>query len=215
MCMIKLLQEFVFFNSKYIKRKNKMSENKIISSKKELKEWLNYEKAKYGSNKIKNFFLLGESAILRKHQIILRKAEYYANTKKKIPFAFYKIRLTKIQCKHSLHIPLNTCGKGLKIMHLGPILINGNARLGEDCCLHINTALVARGTDDSVPTLGNGVVVGIGSVVVGGVTLADNIAIGACSMVNKSFEEPNIAIAGTPAKKISDNGTLTWNKKEL
>ena len=98
-------------------------------------------------------------------------------------------------------------------MHLGPILINGRARLGEDCTVHINTALVARGTDNSVPTLGNGVVIGIGSVIVGGVYIADNIAIGACSMVNKSFDEPNIAIAGVPAKKISDNGRLTWNKK--
>ena len=190
-----------------------MSEHKIISSKEDLKEWLKYEKAKYGSNKIKNFFLLGESAILRKHQIILRKAEYYANTNKKLRFAFYKVRLTKMQCKYSIHIPLNTCGKGLKIMHLGPILINGKARLGENCSLHINTALVARGTDDLVPTLGNGIVVGIGSVIVGGVCLADNIAVGACSMVNKSFDEPNIAIAGSPAKKISDNGTLSWNKK--
>ncbi len=190
-----------------------MGNKKVISSKKDLKEWLKYEKSNYGSNIIKNLFLLGEHAILRKHQIILRKAEYYTNTNKKLLSILYKIRLTKFQCKYSLHIPLNTCGKGLKIMHLGPVLINGRARLGEDCAVHINTALVARGTDNSVPTLGNGVVIGIGSVIVGGVYIADNIAIGACSMVNKSFDEPNIAIAGAPAKKISNNGRLTWNKK--
>lgn len=190
-----------------------MSGNKIISSKKDLKEWLKYEKTKYGSNLIKNFFLLGEKSILRRHQIILRKAEYYTNTKKRLRSAFYRLRLSKLQCKYSLHIPLNSCGKGLKLMHLGPILMNGRVRLGENCSVHINTAFVARGTDDSTPTLGNGVVVGVGAVVVGGVYIADNIAIGACSMVNKSFDEPNIAIAGIPAKKISDNGRLNWNKK--
>lgn len=189
-----------------------MSESKIISSKKELKEWLKYEKSKYASNPIKDFFLIGERAILTRHQTILRKAEYYTNTKKRLRSAFYRLRLAKIQCKHSLHIPLNSCGKGLKIMHLGPILMNERAKLGENCSVHINTAFVARGTDSSTPILGNGVVVGVGAVIVGGVYIADNIAIGACSMVNKSFDEPNIAIAGIPAKKISNNGRLTWNK---
>lgn len=186
--------------------------NKIISSKKDLKEWLAYEKSRYGANIIRDFFLLGEHSILKRHQIILRKAEYYTNTNKKVRAAFYKIRLSRIQCKHSLHIPLNTCGKGLKIMHLGPVLMNGRVRLGENCSVHINTAFVARGTDDSVPTLGNGVVIGVGAAIVGGIYIADNIAVGACSLVNKTFDEPNIAIAGVPAKKISNNGALNWNK---
>ena len=189
-----------------------MNENKIISTKKDLKEWLSFEKNRYGSNIIKDFFLLGERAILRRHQIILRKAEYYINTQKKLRAAFYRIRLTKFQCKYSLHIPVNTCGKGLKIMHLGPILMNGRVRVGENCSIHINTAFVARGIDNSVPTLGDGVVVGVGAVIVGGVYIADNIAIGACSMVNKSFNESDIAIAGIPAQKISNNGTSKWNK---
>ena len=43
--------------------------------------------------------------------------------------------------------------------------------------------------------------------------LRNGIAIGANSLVNKSFEEQNIAIAGCPAKKISNNGDSTWHKK--
>lgn len=35
----------------------------------------------------------------------------------------------------------------------------------------------------------------------GDVRLADNIAVGANAVVNKSFDEENIAIAGVPAKK--------------
>jgi len=49
---------------------------------------------------------------------------------------------------------------------------------------------------------------------VGSVTLGSGIAIGANAVVTKSFEEDNIAIAGVPAKKISDNGASTWNKKK-
>ncbi|MEE9362099.1 MAG: hypothetical protein V3U92_05820, partial [Cellulophaga sp.] len=36
----------------------------------------------------------------------------------------------------------------------------------------------------------------------GDITLTNNIVIGANSVVNKSFNESNIAIAGSPAKKI-------------
>jgi len=46
-----------------------------------------------------------------------------------------------------------------------------------------------------------------------GVYIANNVAIGANALVNKSVEEENIAIAGVPAKKISNNGRLEWNKK--
>ena len=77
-----------------------------------------------------------------------------------------------MQNKYALHIPINTCGKGLKIMHIGPILINGRVKIGENCSLHINTALVAGGTSDEVPCLGNGIVVGVGAVVLGGVRIA-------------------------------------------
>lgn len=161
---------------------------------------------------VKRLLVIGENAILRKHQILLRKCEYYTNTKKRIRAAIYKLRLSRIQNSHAMHIPLNTCGKGLHIMHVGPILLNSRVRIGEDCKLHINTALVAGGTNDDVPTLGSGVVVGVGAVVLGGVHIADNIAIGANAVVNKSFSEPNIAIAGVPAKKISNNGSLMWNR---
>lgn len=98
-------------------------------------------------------------------------------------------------------------------MHLGPILINGKARVGEDCVFHINTALVAGGLDGGVPHLGNHVIMGVGSVALGDIHIADNVAVGANALVNRSVEEENIAVAGVPAKKISNNGALEWNRK--
>ncbi len=46
--------------------------------------------------------------------------------------------------------------------------------------------------------------IGMNSVVLPGVELADNIIVGAGSVVTKSFKESNIVIAGNPAKKIKD-----------
>ncbi len=97
-------------------------------------------------------------------------------------------------------------------MHLGPILTNGNVKIGKDCALHINTSFVAQGASSGAPQLGDGVVAGVGSVVLG-VYVANNVAIGANALVNKSVEEENIVIAGVPVRKVSNNGRLGWNKK--
>ena len=43
--------------------------------------------------------------------------------------------------------------------------------------------------------------------IIGKVTIASDIAIGANSVVTKSFEEGGITIAGVPAEKISDNNS--------
>jgi len=127
---------------------------------------------------------------------------------------YYKFRYNRYSVKTNIRIPPNLCGRVLKIMHVGPILINGKARLGEDISIHVNTSVVAQGNNGGVPQIGNNVVIGVGAVILGAVYIADGIAIGANAVVNKSFEETNIAIAGIPAKKISNNGKGTWQIKE-
>ena len=179
-----------------------------------MKEWLNYELSRYNYKWWKALLVYGEGYIIGKYHILLRRYEYYLNTNKKIREKFYLLRLLRFQNKYSLHIPANCCSKGLRIMQLGPILINKNSVVGENCSFHINTALVAGGTNDYAPTLGKGIVVGVGAVILGGVHIADYTAIGANAVVNKDVTEKNIAVAGVPAKKISDNGALEWNKKK-
>lgn len=162
---------------------------------------------------IREFFLYGEKDILRKYQVLLRKEEYHFNTKHKLRSFIYHLKVNRLGNKYGLHIGVNTCGKGLKIMHLGSVLINDNARVGENCRFHINTALVAGGTNDYAPQLGNNIVIGVGATILGKVRIANGVAIGAGAVVNKDVFEENIAVAGVPAKKISNNGTFSWCKK--
>ena len=49
-----------------------------------------------------------------------------------------------------------------------------------------------------------GIYLGAGSKLLIGVNLADNIIVGANAVVTKSFNEPNIVLAGIPARKISE-----------
>lgn len=188
--------------------------DKFIQSKTDLNNFLEIEKHNYGR---KNIFLplfaINERDILWKYHVILRRTEYHSNTNHQIRSLIYKTRLKIIQNKYLLRIPINCFDSGLKIMHLGSILINGKVKVGKNCSIHINTSIVAGGTDNRVPMLGNGIIIGVGAVILGNVQLADNIAIGANAVVNKSFLEKNIAIAGIPAKKISNNGSKEWNKK--
>lgn len=190
---------------------------KRINDKKTLHDWLSYEKNKYHVksilfNNVLSFLKLSENAILFKHQILLRKTEYYKNTNKKICYLYSLYKLKRMQIKYALHIPLNCCGRGLKIMHLGPVLINSNVSIGENCSIHVFTSFVAGGITNKTPIIGNNCVIGVGAVLLGGITVADSVAIGANAVVNKDVLEENIAVAGVPAKKISNNGRLAWEK---
>lgn len=190
--------------------------NESIDSKEKLKKFLKYESIKYNRKSIRMpIFCITENSFLWKYNVLLRKTEYYVNTKKKFRAFIWKCLLYRYQNKHQIHIPINTFGCGLKIMHLGPILVNGRVKCGKNISIHINTSIVANGVNDGTPVLEDGIVIGVGTVILGGITIAKNIAIGANSVVNKSFKEENIGIAGSPARKISNNGSLEWNKNKL
>ena len=188
-----------------------------IHSLKDMKEWISYERIKYGENKRINHFVKkcigNENAILCSFQIRLRKTEYYINWRHKFRALLRKVLLNRYSNKYGLHIAPNVFGKGLKIMHLGHILTNGKVRAGENISIHVNTSLVAKGTTDEVPTLGNDIVIGVGACLLGNITIADGVAISANSVCTKSIEEEGIAVAGAPAQKVSNNGKRKWGQK--
>lgn len=181
------------------------------------KRFISYELTKYGRwGGIIRFFpiLCFEGQFLVRHQILLRKAELFENTGHKLLSLIYQARLSRLQAKcGGMHIPINVFDMGLHLLHVGPRNINGNASVGRDCYLHTNTGLVAGGHNNLAPQLGDNIVIGTGAVVLGNVHIADGIAIGANAVVNKSFEEPNIAIGGVPARKLSNNGSSTWGNR--
>lgn len=182
----------------------------MIASKMELRQWKKAEEyiPEGVIGKIAYVMQFGERAILQKYQRTLRTLEYHMNTHHRVRTLWYHIRLSYLQNRYLIHIPPNTCGKGLRIQHVGPILINGDARLGEKCTLHINTAIVAGNSTGGVPNIGNHVLIFTGATIVGGIHIADNIVIGANALVNKSFDIENITVAGVPARMIKDSGRI-------
>ena len=108
-------------------------------------------------------------------------------------------------------IPPHVFGPGLSIAHRGTIVVNSCARVGANCRLHACTNIGSRGgSATEAPTVGDNVYIGPGAVLYGPIAIADNIAIGANSVVNASFCEPNVTIAGAPARKVRDAGTTRF-----
>ena len=186
-------------------------EYKRIQTRAELKDWLAYETRFYknhGKYRLMNLLLLGDNAVLRRHQILLRKTEYYINSGHRILASLYKMRLLQFQVKYGMQIPPNTFGRGLHVMHVGEMIVNANTRAGEDCVIHVHTSLVAGGFNDATPRLGDGVLLFIGAIVCGDTYIADNVVIGANSVVTKSVYEENVTVAGNPARVVGYRGRL-------
>ncbi len=139
----------------------------------------------------------------------LRKLEYSRNCKKGLIAAIHRIfikrKYRKLSMKLGFSIPINVFGPGLSIAHYGTIVVNSGAKIGANCRLHTSVNIgTGNGYADNAPTLGDNCYIAPGAKLYGGISIADNVVIGANAVVNKSFEENNIAIAGMPARKIAD-----------
>jgi serine O-acetyltransferase len=145
-------------------------------------------------------------------QKLLRKAEYLQNCKggilSQINYAIIYRELSRLSIKLGYYIHPNNFGPGLSISHPGYILINGASRIGSNCRIHPGVVIGTQaGYSDRAAKLGDNIYIGPGAKIYGPIEIADNVAIGANSVVNRSFTEPGITIAGIPARKISNKGS--------
>lgn len=146
---------------------------------------------------------------------ILRFKEWSTNS----PFpSIFRILVAFIFRSQSIRlgfsIPPNTFGPGLAIVHYGPIVVNGNARIGANCRIHtcVNIGSTGGLVDPETalglaPIIGDNVYIGPGAVIFGAVRIADRCSIGANAVVNNSFIDPDCTIAGVPARLISRKGS--------
>lgn len=146
---------------------------------------------------------------ITKMKVHLRKAEYYHNNPNplhKILYAFHYVRLRRMTASFCSEIPINVFGKGLVIWHPGRIIVNPHARVGEYCS--ISSGVVIAQAHNENPVIGDHVELMIDAKVLGGISVADYVRIGASALVLKNIDEPNTTWAGIPAKKISNQGGI-------
>lgn len=140
-------------------------------------------------------------------QKLLRKLEYYRNVKNrglinKFVYVCAKLKYRKISVKLGFTIPENVFGPGLAIVHYGGIVVNEKARVGANCRIHPGTNIGASAGGIEAPQIGDNVYIAPGAKVFGNIRIASNTVIGANAVVNKSFDDENLLIAGVPATAI-------------
>ncbi|MGB9940016.1 serine O-acetyltransferase [Methanosarcina sp.] len=181
----------------------------MIKSKQDYKYYLEADRIALGKKRKKPMLFFDEVWVFQR---LLRKVEYYKNCKNSRfyrPYYYYLyLKFHLLSLFLGFHIKPNVFGPGLSISHPGTIVVNGHARIGANCRIHVCTVIGTKaGYEDVTPKIGNNVYIGPGAKIFGDIEIADGIVIGANSVVTKSFTEPNIRIAGAPAKKINDKGS--------
>lgn len=146
-----------------------------------------------------------------KFQILQRKVEYYYNNRNNsvISMLLYLIynrrRVRKSEALGS-EIPLNVFAEGLVIWHGQNIIVHEGAKVGRNCT--INAGCCIGQSQGEIPVIGDNLEMGIGSKIIGGVNICNDVTIGAGAVIVKSIDEPYTTWGGVPGKCISHNLNL-------
>ena len=144
---------------------------------------------------------------LRQYLKYLRKQEYYVNSANgsRIKGAlglFYERKKNRLGNRLGIEIGPNCFGKGLSVFHVGSVIVNPAARIGENCRLHGANCIGNNGKTQGVPRIGNNVDIGYGAVIIGDIEIADGVTIGANAVVNRSIPVPGSVVVGVPGRVV-------------
>ena len=118
------------------------------------------------------------------------------------PFSLlYKILYKFIQIITGIELPCEVeIGKNFRIDHFGGIIVSGFASFGDNCVIRDGVTVGLRRVDEpSAPRIGNNVDIGTGAKLLGGITIGDNVSIGANAVVLRDVPANSIAV-GVPAR---------------
>lgn len=148
--------------------------------------------------------------IIMSYLVAMRKVSYYKNKSGLIGrflFFYHYSKYRRLGLRLGFSIGYNVFGYGLKIPHYGTIVVGGTNRIGNYSVLHTSTCI-----SDNGKVIGDGLYLATGAKITTKVNLGDNVSIGANSLVNKSFTENNILLAGMPARIVKESEP--WYKRD-
>lgn len=138
--------------------------------------------------------------LFQKH---LRYSEYYYNNRKKpwnaLLYIYHRRRKNVLGERLGIYIWENTFDEGLHIFYTHGTVINGKAKVGKNCRLHGNICIGNNGRTFDAPVIGDNADLGVGTKIIGGIELVDNITTGAGAVVVNSFNRGGVLV-GVPAR---------------
>lgn len=188
----------------------------MIQTREDLHYYLLCDKAARGETG-KRPSLIGDR--LWKFQILYRRCEYHYNNRNKpwhrLMYTLLYARFRILRDRLCSELPLNVFAEGLVIWHGQNIIVNRDARVGRNCSIS-NSCCIGIG-NGGVPVIGDNLEMSIGSRILGGVRITDDVTLGAGALVIKSIETPCTTWGGVPATCISrkPNVNTAERKKRL
>lgn len=175
----------------------------MITTYKDLQEYLDADKKALGITKSRPD-LFGDE--IWKLERLLRFTEFIYNIKGNNPLLkilsrFMLYRLRSRFAKRCCEIPINCIGPGLCIWHGFNIIINPQAKIGSNFGISANCNV--GHAHDKVPIIGNNVTMSFGSKVLGGISICNNVTIGAGALVLKDICTEYCTVGGVPAKILT------------
>ncbi len=132
------------------------------------------------------------------------QAAIEATRSRRLAWLLYRLNLLVTGAEFG---PGCVAGPGLVMHHPVGVIVGSDVTLGRDCTLLSRVTLGARsvtseGAGVPMPRVGDGVVIGTGAVVIGGVHIGDGARIGANAVVLRDVP-PGMAAVGVPARNVA------------
>jgi len=171
----------------------------------QLKELVLSDLKRYGYQSERDLgFIQKQELYGYRYSKLLRKTKYYKENGKKWNYLWNRLLLNYYTVKYGFSISYATkIGKGLYLGHIGSIVVNYQAVLGNNVNLAqgVTIGLANGGQKAGVPTIGNNVWIGANATVVGGIMIGDDVMIAPNTFVN--FDVPSHSVViGTRAEII-------------
>lgn len=189
----------------------------FIKTKKDLLFFLREDAKRNGCERYLYYLvhLLGgaENACAYRYIKCMRMCEYHKNNMSKCfvhKFFYYTyyFKLLRLGHKYNIYIPVNTCGYGLRIMHLsggGGVLLNAK-RIGNYCGFNSGVLIGNKESQEARPTIGDHTAFGPGAKAFGSIEIGSNVFVAANAVVTKNIPD-NCVVGGIPAKIIKNRVT--------
>lgn len=174
-----------------------------------LKTYINSDNTKknkfFSKDYLLEWILRPEQFYIKKFLKYLRLEEYYTFYKPNKFLRYYYFRKKNVLgARLGFFIPAGCFDLGLHLAHYGSVIINPKARIGKNCTIHGNCCIGNAGNDEiGLPILGDQVDIGQGAQILGDLTIANRVKIGAGTIVLSSILEEGATVVGIPGKIIN------------
>lgn len=164
-----------------------------------------------GAN-FKNFIALFFNEPCFRYMVIYRLASGYSRNH---PLGtISRLWFNLIRGRFNLQIYLKSkIGKGFRLNHYGNVVINQGVEIGDNCNVAQGVTIgnISRGKLKGCPKIGNRVWIGPNSVVVGNITIGDDVLIAPLSYVNCDIPSKAV-VSGNPITIHNYNGSGVYVK---